>query len=63
LDARWTHTKNARSNIARRPKNSGPCSLTDQRSRDTLEEIAAGYDQLAVVQESLAKADRITGKL
>lgn len=32
--------------------------MKDRHSRDTLEKIAAGYDQLANVQDSLARADK-----
>ena len=36
--------------------------MKDQQTRETLESIARGYDQLANVQESLAKADKTIGK-
>ena len=35
--------------------------MTDQRTRETLEKIAVGYEQLAKVQETLAAADRAIG--
>ena len=38
-----------------------PAMIGDQ-ARDTLERIAAGYDQLANVQDNLARADRATRK-
>jgi hypothetical protein len=34
--------------------------ILDQESRDAVEKVAAGYDQLARVQDNLAKADEAT---
>jgi hypothetical protein len=36
--------------------------MRDGHTRVTLEKIAAGYDQLARVQDNLAKADKAIGK-
>lgn len=35
--------------------------MTDYQSRETLAKIAAGYDQLAKVQDTLAAVDRVSG--
>jgi hypothetical protein len=35
--------------------------MSDQQTRETLEKIAVGYEQLAKVQETLAAADRAIG--
>lgn len=34
--------------------------MMDQQSRETLERLAAGYEQLAKVQETLAAADKVS---
>ncbi|HEX5279479.1 MAG TPA: hypothetical protein VFW28_05335 [Micropepsaceae bacterium] len=36
--------------------------VKDQESRDAIEKIAAGYEQLARIQKNLAKADEAIGK-
>lgn len=36
--------------------------VKDQESRDAIEKIAAGYEQLARIQQNLAKADEAIGK-
>lgn len=35
--------------------------MADYQSRETLAKIAAGYDQLAKVQDTLAAVDRVSG--
>lgn len=35
--------------------------VVDRQTRETFEKIAAGYDQLANIQETLAAADRVSG--